>query len=449
MDNQNYKNIWKQIVAKISDDIGSDAIEMWLAPIIPLTYIDKQLKLEIPNQLLYDTFKNRYADKVLKALREINGADSQIEYTVPLTEKVSAAAPVAVKSKRKVNKFPSRLNKNYTFSGFVEGPSNKFAYRAAEAVVGKLGDRANNPLVIFSTPGLGKTHLLHSIGNEIVNTREGAKVLYMSGEEFVNDYIESLAKKTAEHFRNKYRSLDCFLIDDIQFIAGKDRSEQEFFYTFNSLFESKKQVVLTSDRTPNELSLDERLSSRLLSGIVAEIKPPDIETRIAILRNKKQAENFNIPDDVVIFIAESVKHSVRELEGSLIRLNSFCQIQGISPTVEAAKELLRDVISSNDRPILVNVDTIKRVVAKHYRIQMEDFSSQRRTHSISWPRQIAMYLANDMTQMSLPETGRSFGKDHSTVVHACNRVKEKIAGDPFFSAEINQIMSEIKTVDNN
>jgi chromosomal replication initiator protein len=448
VENLDLKTIWQKITDKVSGDIGTDAVEMWLKPITPLLYRDKELKLEIPNQLFYDTFKARYGENVLLALKEIAGQSSKIEYTVPLVDNGEKNTIPAVKKERKRSTFPNRLNKNYAFGSFIEGPSNKFAYRAAHAVVKKLGDRANNPLVIFSNPGLGKTHLLHSIGNAIVNQKPSARILYMSGEEFVNEYIESLSKKAAEPFRNKYRSLDCFLIDDIQFIAGKDRSEQEFFYTFNTLFESKKQIVLTSDRIPNELALNERLSSRLLSGIVAEIKPPDVETRIAILRNKCRLGGFTgIPDDVIIFIAESIRNSIRELEGSLIRLHSFCEIQGIKPTLETAKELLRDVIASSERPVILDIDTIKRIVAKHYKIQMQDFVSQKRTHSISWPRQIAMYLANELTQMSLPEIGRSFKRDHSTVVHARDRIKNKALADPFFSAEINQMVVEIKAVD--
>lgn len=432
----------------MSEKIGLDAVEMWLKPITPLFFENNVLKLEIPNQLFYDTFKNRYANEVMETLREISGNNSYIEYTVPLKGgNENRVKPSIAKKEKKSKHFPNRLNKNYTFEGFVEGPSNKFAYRAAQAVVKKLGDRENNPLVIFSTPGLGKTHLLHSIGNEIIKNRSQSKVLYMSGEEFVNEYIESLSRKAAEPFRNKYRSLDCFLIDDIQFIAGKDRSEQEFFYTFNSLFESKKQIVVTSDRTPNELSLDERLSSRLLSAIVSEIKPPDIETRIAILRNKQKSGGFDIPDEVIVFVAESVKNSIRELEGSLFRLHGFSKIQGVRVTVEMAKELLRDVIEADEKPIMVSLDIIKKVVAKHYKMDIADFLSQKRTHSISWPRQIAMYLAHDMTQMSLPEIGRAFNRDHSTVVSGRDKVREKVKNDPFFSAEINQMISEIKTVD--
>ena len=269
----------------------------------------------------------------------------------------------------------------------------------------------------------------------------------MSGEEFVGEYIEALQNKSSESFRKKYRSLDCFLMDDIQFVAGKSASELEFFYTFNALFESRKQIVLSSDRTPQQLDLDERLSSRLLSGIITEIKKPNLETRIAILRQKRDSIHFDIGDDVIAFIAEGIQTNIRELEGSLFRLVSYCSTHGVIPTIPIAKELLADILSQEEERLAINVGSIKKVVGKHFKINTEDFTSKRKTQSVAWPRQIAMFLCTELTDLSLPEIGREFNRDHSTVVHARDLVKEKVKTDPFFAAEINQIISDIKAVD--
>lgn len=451
------KEVWEKLLINIEPKIGKDSCEMWLKPVKPLVFENNKLTIEMPDHVWYSTIKNRYEEDVLLSLKDLLGKEVVLSYNVPIkkeqqpidkTKSIINSLPKTTSSvKITKNALAHRLNDKHTFEGFIEGPSNKFACRAAQAVAKKLGNRENNPFVIYSSPGLGKTHLLHAIGNEIVKNNKNKRVLYMSGEEFVSEYIESLQKKTAEAFRKKYRSLDCFLVDDIQFVAGKHASEKEFFYTFNTLFESKKQIVLTSDKTPKELSLDNRLASRLLSGIVSEIKKPDLETRIAILRQKRDQQKFIVADDVLAFIASGVKASIRELEGCLYRLNSYCYIQGIEPTVDIAKEVLADIVAIEDEDSVVNIDNIKKIVSNHFKIEMNDFVSKKKNQAISWPRQVAMYLANDLTDMSLPEIGRAFNRDHSTVVHARDQIKKEIKENPFFAAEINQIMNEIKTVD--
>lgn len=433
--------------------IGKDTYDMWLRP-AQFAYDGTTLTISLPNQFWGKTIRERYEHIIKDAFLKHLGAEIAVMYEVsaqPPAPSINSAqdvipvrpeaAPVLPK-----NPFSARLNSAYTFDNFIESPSNRFAYKAAEAVVHKLGNRENNPLVIYSAPGLGKTHLLHAIGNQILKENPNAKVLYMSGEEFVSEYIEALQNKSSESFRKKYRSLDCFLMDDIQFVAGKAASETEFFYTFNTLFESRKQIVLSSDRTPQQLDLDERLSSRLLSGIIAEVKKPNLETRIAILRQKRESINFDIGDDVLAFIAEGVQTNIRELEGSLFRLVAYCGMHGVTPTIAIAKELLADILT-NDTDLSINVNSIKKIVGKHFNIKMEDFNSKRKTQSIAWPRQIAMYLTTELTDLSLPEIGREFNRDHSTVVHARDVVKEKIEVDPFFAAEINQIILDIKAVD--
>ncbi len=424
--------------------IGKDTYDMWLRP-THFLYENTTLTLSLPNQFWAQTIRDRYERIIMDAFLKHLGVNITIIYEIqPQTPSVTPVPrPEVIIPK---NPFSSRLNTSYTFDNFIESPSNRFAYKAAEAVVHKLGARENNPLVIYSSPGLGKTHLLHAIGNQILKEHPETKVLYMSGEEFVSEYIEALQNKEAESFRKKYRTLDCFLMDDIQFVSGKEACTLEFFNTFNALFESRKQIVLSSDRTPQQLEWDERLSSRLLSGIITEVKRPNLETRIAILRQKRDSINFDIGDDVLAFIAEGIQTNVRELEGSLFRLVAYCSMHSVVPTISIAKELLSDIlVSTQDKS--VNVNVIKKIVGKHFNIKMEDFNSKRKTQSVAWPRQIAMFLTTELTDLSLPEIGREFNRDHSTVVHARDVVKEKIETDPFFTAEINQIIAEVKAVD--
>ena len=439
----------------IENIIGKDTYDMWLRP-ANFKYEGTVLTISLPNQFWGTTIQNRYEHIIKDSFLKHLGVEITVSYQIEAdshTPSVTSAQDVLPSTETpvasvKANPFSSRLNSSYTFENFIESPSNRFACKAAQAVARKLGARENNPLVIYSSPGLGKTHLLHAIGNQITNDNPSAKVLYMSGEEFVSEYIESLQNKVQDSFRKKCRSLDCFLMDDIQFVSGKEACIEEFFNTFNALFESGKQIVLSSDRTPQQLEWNERLSSRLLSGITTEIKKPNLETRIAILRQKRDSINFDIGDDVLAFIAEGIQTNVRELEGSLFRLVAYCGMHGVIPSIAIAKEILSDILVSGQN-LSVNVNTIKKIVGKHFNIKMEDFNSKRKTQSVAWPRQIAMFLTTDLTDLSLPEIGREFNRDHSTVVHARDTVKEKIATDPFFAAEINQIILDIKTVDKN
>ena len=450
------KEKYPQLVSVFQDleqIIGKDDYDMWLRP-ATVEFEGTNLTVLLPNEFWGKTIHDRYEHTIKEAFLKHLGIAVSVIY------KVSVQSVSPIKSEKDVvvnpqpapitptpaNPFAGRLNSSYTFENFIESPSNRFAYRAAQAVTQKLGARENNPLIIFSSPGLGKTHLLHAIGNQISKNNPSAKVLYMSGEEFVSEYIESLQNKVQDSFRKKCRTLDCFLMDDIQFVSGKEACIEEFFNTFNALFESGKQIVLSSDRTPQQLEWNERLSSRLLSGITTEIKRPNLETRIAILRQKRDSINFDIGDDVLAFIAEGIQTNVRELEGSLFRLMSYCGLNGVTPSIPIAKELLADILVTA-KDMSVNVNVIKKIVGKHFNIRMEDFNSKRKTQSVAWPRQIAMFLATDLTDMSLPEIGREFNRDHSTVVHARDTIKDKINTDPFFAAEINQIILDIKSVD--
>ncbi|MBR2081835.1 MAG: chromosomal replication initiator protein DnaA [Elusimicrobiaceae bacterium] len=443
------------IFQEVEQIIGKETYDLWFKT-AGFTLNVNTLTVTIPNVTWGQTLKSRYEQIITDAFLKHTGMTIQVIYNVDttpaaVTPSISSAQDVLSSVPTEtfipaVNPFSARFNPNYTFDNFIESPSNRFAYKAAQAVVHKLGARENNPLVIYSAPGLGKTHLLQAIGNQILKEKPQSKVMYMSGEEFVNEYIESMHQKTGDAFRKKYRFLDCFLVDDIQFVVGKQYSSEAFFYTFNTLFESGKQIVLSSDRSPQQLEWDERLSSRLLSGISTEIKRPNVEARIAILRQKRDSMNFIIGDDVVTFLAEGVQTNIRELEGALIRLRAYCTTHGVTPTIPIARELLGDLlVSEQDKTVSVNI--IKKVVGKHFNIRMEDFSAKRKTQSIAWPRQIAMYLSTELTDLSLPEIGREFNRDHSTVVHARDLIKEKINTDPFFTAEINQIITDIKAVE--
>ncbi len=452
VENLNINEIWAALLKKLENSLGKDVCEMWIKPMKIISFNGGILKIELPSEVWLKTIKDRYENSLLEALTEILNTTFSIEYTITSKEDPSRddyhSLPETY-SYQSRNPFINKLNSYFTFEGFIEGPSNRFAYKASEAVVKKMGERSNNPFVIFSAPGLGKTHLLHAIGNQILKEKPFAKVLYMSGEGFVSEYIESLQKSTQDSFRKKYRSLDCLLIDDIQFVVGKERCEEEFFYTFNSLFDNRKQIVLTSDRTPNQLGLSERLSSRLLSGIVAEIKRPDLETRIAILRQKRDSNQFDITDDVLAFIAEGVQGSIRELEGCLFRLSTYCNIHGVNATISIAKEVLADILTLEREKYSISVNQIKKVVCKYFKISIEDLNSKKKNNSIAWPRQVSMYLATELTSLSLPEIGREFNRDHSTVIHAKEKVKEEIDNNLLFAPIINDLITKVKAVDNN
>lgn len=452
MENLNINEIWANLLIFLENKFDKDICEMWIKPMKPLSFDSGIFKIEVPNEVWLRKIKERYETQILQGLNQLINEPLTLQYTIPVITKPATTpfiAPTVQEKPKIINPFESHLNSYFTFEGFIEGPSNRFAYKAAQAVVKKVGDRTNNPFIIFSAPGLGKTHLLHAIGNQVLKENPYAKVLYMSGEGFVSEYIESLQNKTADAFRKKYRHLDCLLLDDIQFVVGKERCEEEFFYTFNSLFDNRKQIVLTSDRTPNQLGLSERLASRLLSGLVTEIKRPDLETRLAILRQKRDYNNFDIGDDVLAFIASGVQASIRELEGCLFRLTTYCSIHSVQASVSIAKEVLADIINSEQEKYSISISHIKKVVCKHFNISIEEINSKKKSNTIAWPRQVAMYIASELTTLPVTEIGREFNRDHTTILHAKQKVKEEIENNPFFVPVINKLISDVKSVDNN
>lgn len=449
MENNDINEIWAKSLQKLEIILGKDICDMWIKPIKIVEFNEGIFKIEVPNEAWLKTIKDRYETHILNALTEVTNIQFAVEYVLQKPdENQTLKAPVIRPVSEVKKQFETKLDPHYTFQGFIEGPSNRFAYKAAEMVTKKLGNKMNNPFVIFSAPGLGKTHLLHAIGNEIIKNNPYAKVLYMSGEDFFTECIEYMAKKSPIAYHKKYNNLDCLLLDDIQFLVDKGRSEEEFFYTFDQLLKISKQIVLTCDKTPNQLNFSERISSRLLGGIPAEIKRPDLETRIAILRHKRDVNNFDISDDILSFIAQGVQANIRELEGCLYRLISWVSIHNVTATVSIAKEVLADIINLEEQKYNISINKIKKVVCKRYKVSLEDLNSKKKNYSIAWPRQVAMYLATELTSLSLPEIGREFNRDHTTVIHAKEKVKEEIETNTFFIPEINLLRELIKDGDN-
>ena len=320
------------------------------------------------------------------------------------------------------------LNPRYTFDTFVIGNSNRLAH-AASVAVAESPAKAYNPLFIYGGVGLGKTHLMHAIGHYVLSQNKKTKVVYVSSETFTNELINSIRDDRNIEFRNKYRNIDILLIDDIQFIAGKERTQEEFFHTFNSLYEANKQIIISSDRPPKEIpTLEDRLRSRFEWGLIADIQPPDLETRIAILKKKAKLENLVVPDEVLIYIAKKILSNIRELEGALIRIVAYSSLTNREINEELAIEALKDIIS-NTKPKFITPDLIKEKVAEFFNIKIEDFTAKKRTKSIVYPRQIAMYLCRELTDLSLPKIGEEFGRDHTTILHAYDKISSDLEID--------------------
>ena len=440
--------LWARTVERLRTEIGDENAELWLKPVEASSLEDGVLMLKVPNKFFSDGIKERYQKRLIALLRDQAGYEIGIDFRVErdLTRVLPPSDPVPEASPQSDFSL-SELNPRYTFESFVIGESNRLARATAESISKSPGTQYN-PYVIYGGVGLGKTHLMHAIGNSIRRHHPRSRVLYTTSEEFVNQFITAVQNNQIDAFRARYRSLDCLLIDDIQFLIAKDRSEQEFFHTFNALFDNRKQIIVSSDRSPKEMTpLEQRLISRLEWGFVADIKPPDLETRIAILRKKAALEGFTAPDDVILFIASSVKTNVRALEGCLIRLKAFQAMMGTPLSVDDAREILKDSIVVDDNSP-VRVETIQRVVSLKYSVDVKDLKGHQRTVSISMPRQVAMYLSCVMTELSSTDIGRAFGgKDHSTVLHARKKIEKKIEEDPFFLELINKLQADIKAAE--
>ncbi len=417
-------SLWNGCLRQLQADLSETDFNTWIRPLQAVEDADG-LRLLAPNRFVVDWV----ADRCLNRIREVVARDAPTELPVILqvgtreatAEAVASAAPQAIVVPKPTS-FGGKLNPGYTFGRFVEGKSNQLA-RAAALQVARNPGSAYNPLFIYGGVGLGKTHLMQSIGNAIVAERPSAKVAYVHSEQFVQDMVTALRHNTINEFKKAYRSLDALLIDDIQFFAGKDHSQEEFFHTFNALLEGQRQIVMTCDRYPKEVSgLEERLKSRFGWGLTVAVEPPEMETSAAILITKAVAEGIELPEEVAFFMAQRIRSNVRELEGALRRVIANSAFTGRPINLEFAREALRDLLALQER--LVTIENIQKTVAEYFKIRVADVLSHRRSRSVARPRQIAMSLAKELTRHSLPEIGDAFGgRDHTTVLHACRRIQ--------------------------
>jgi chromosomal replication initiator protein len=434
-----------QCARALEAELSEQQFNTWIRP-LQLVEDGPLLKLLAPNRFVVDWVKGHCLEQIRAWwTRHSEGApEIQVEVGSRPTARREVAPAVVEPEVRPGTTLGGRLNKVFTFESFVEGKSNQLARAAAFQVAQNPGS-AYNPLFIYGGVGLGKTHLMHAIGNQIVARNPAAKVAYVHSERFVSDMVRGLQHNTIAEFKRNYRSLDALLIDDIQFFAGKDRSQEEFFHTFNALLEGQRQIILTCDRYPKEVAgLEERLKSRFGWGLTVAIEQPELETSVAILMSKAAAEGETLPQEVAFFLAQRIRSNVRELEGALRRVLANSRFTGQPITLEFAKEALRDVLALQDK--LVTVENIQKTVAEYFKIRVADLLSKRRSRSIARPRQIAMALAKELTTHSLPEIGDEFGgRDHTTVLHACRRIKELRETETRVAEDYNNLLRTLTT----
>lgn len=435
--------IWNEVLKLIKVELTEVSFNTWLKTIKPIAITENKVILAAPNEFTKGILEGRYLNLIKNAIKQVSKKEYEIQFTIP-GEDININIGQSVFNNNTKTTQRSQLNPKYTFDTFVIGNSNRFAH-AASLAVAEAPAQAYNPLFIYGGVGLGKTHLMHAIGHYILNQKPNAKVVYVSSEKFTNELINSIRDDKNNQFRSKYRNVDVLLIDDIQFIAGKESTQEEFFHTFNALHDANKQIVISSDRPPKEIpTLEDRLRSRFEWGLIADIQPPDLETRIAILKKKAKVENIDVTDDVMQYIASKIHSNIRELEGALIRILAYSSLTNKKITVELAEEALKDIISS-DKPRKITVELIKEVVSKEFNIKMEDFNSKKRTRTVAYPRQIAMYLTRELTDLSLPKIGEEFGgRDHTTVIHAYDKIMEDISNSEDFKEKIDKLIKSVK-----
>jgi chromosomal replication initiator protein len=437
-------NIWQKILDELKEKITPKTYQLWFGHTKGLSVEDDTLSVSVPNKYYKDWIQQHYLADIVGALKKTDRPQLKVEF-VP-TNQEFAQEPAPEPSPELIERFSAkeelRLNPKYTFDSFVVGPSNRFAHAACLAI-SESPAKAYNPFFIYGGVGLGKTHLMQAIGHFIAKKFPTYKILYISSEKFTNELISAIQNRTTKKFREKYRNLDVLLMDDIHFIAGKESTQEEFFHTFNALYDSHKQIVITSDRSPKEASMEKRIVSRFEWGLITDIQPPDLETRIAIMKKKAQNQNVQFPDDVTYFIAERIKSNIRELEGALIRVVAYSSLIGKPINIDLAKEVLKDAFEEAEKRI--TIDLIQKKVAAFFDIRLSEMKAKKRTKAIVYPRQVAMYLSRDLTDFSLPEIGEQFGgRDHTTVLHAYEKIQKDISSNRKVKDTINRIISEIK-----
>ena len=446
-------SLWQKCLVRLENELPEQQFNTWIRPLHAVETPDS-LRLLAPNQFVLDWVRKHHFDTISRTLHDIGpdtttrvqldiGSSNRVADPLPATVATIAPRARAADPAAPVQ-YKSNLNPDFTFDSFVGGKSNQLA-RAASMQVGENPGGAYNPLFIYGGVGLGKTHLMHAVGNLILERNPAARVIYLHSERFVADMVKALQHNVINEFKRFYRTVDALLIDDIQFFAGKERSQEEFFHTFNALLEGQQQVILTCDRYPKEVQgLEERLKSRFGWGLTAAIEPAELETRVAILMNKATQNNVELPDDVAFFIAKRIQSNIRELEGALRRVMASARFTGRPITLEFTKEALRDLLALQDK--LVTIDNIQKVVAEYYKIRVADLLSPRRSRTITRPRQVAMALAKELTTHSLPEIGDAFGgRDHTTVLHACRKVVELKEGDARINEDYSNLLRTLTT----
>ncbi|WEG12782.1 chromosomal replication initiator protein DnaA [Pullulanibacillus sp. KACC 23026] len=450
---ENIKELWTRALESIEKKLSKPSFETWLKSTSADSLNNSTLVVTAPNEFARDWLESHYANLITDTLKDITGSEFEVKFIIPQKENEFDEAFEAQQNKKKISQDindlskdhrKSMLNPKYNFDTFVIGAGNRFAH-AASLAVAEAPAKAYNPLFIYGGVGLGKTHLMHAIGQYVIEHNPDAKVVYLSSEKFTNEFINSIRDNSAIDFRNKYRNVDVLLIDDIQFLAGKESTQEEFFHTFNTLHDEAKQIVISSDRPPKEIpTLEDRLRSRFEWGLITDITPPDLETRIAILRKKAKAEGLDISNEVMLYIANQIDTNIRELEGALIRVVAYSSLINHDINVDMAAEALKDIIPSA-KPKTITIKDIQMVVGEYFSVKLEDFIAKKRTQSIAFPRQIAMYLSRELTDFSLPKIGDEFGgRDHTTVIHAHEKISKMLKTDQKLQRQIKEVTDQLK-----
>ncbi len=431
------ESLWSRLLAVVEGQVPASAMESWLRPCRLLTVEGDRLRVAAPNRSTRDWIGQHHVDIIEAAARSLLGGNPRVSVETEAEPGRPATRPRGCGPGAGL----SDLTPRYTFESFVVGRSNQFAQAACQAVA-ELPGTAYNPLFLYGGVGLGKTHLLHAVGHEMTRLHPSRRLLYISSERFTNELINAIRYDRTGEFRARYRNIDLLLIDDIQFIAGKERTQEEFFHTFNDLYETHKQIVVSSDATPKEIpELEDRLRSRFEWGLIADIQPPDFETRVAILKKRAEIDRIRLPEDVAYLMASRIKTNIREIEGSLTRIGAFSSVTGRQMTVELAEEVLADLWGGEEK--MVTIEHIQRRVSEFFGLKLGDMRTRTRTKTVAFPRQIAMYFARQLTHASLTEVGRAFDKDHTTVLHAVTKVTALMREDPSFKKTVDTLAESV------
>lgn len=436
MPSQGVQTLWQQVLELLARQISRPSFETWIQCVQPLALHGNTLYLSVPHQFAKDWLEDNYAGLIKGALRLVANKQIEIQFLLPTgLEERSANEEY----------FSLPLNPKYTFDTFVVGNGNRFAHAAALAVA-ENPSRAYNPLFIYGGVGLGKTHLMHAIGHHVLANLPHCRVVYVSSEHFTNELINAIRDDKTEEFRSKYRHIDVLLVDDVQFLAGKERTQEEFFHTFNALHEANRQIILSSDRPPKEIpTLEDRLRSRFEWGLITDIQPPDLETRIAILEKKAELEGAKLSSEVMLFIASNFQANIRELEGALIRVAAYASFYQREVDVETAATILADMLPQK-KQTKITIPVIQKVVANYFNLRPDDLRAKKRSRNVALPRQIAMYLCRELTDTSLPRIGEAFGgRDHTTVIHACEKISRDLKRDPLLQQTVNELVDQLQS----